>query len=601
LLCAYGPLTLFILILLTTLICNCLSAAFIRAGIVRALASFLFLASSTAWLAVSAPSPALAQQQPVAREQSNPFSFTPRRPARSRAAFTPEPAAAAQSSSRPVSQGRAASRRSSSAQAAARQNPPSVSASAPVPLFESGEDLSAGIRGTSSQNAVQTADRPASRLFQSGTAKRSRPPTQEPVRAVTQVPTLNPAVAPDVQPQRNGLPDIAPIVVPAARRRPPDNDPFAPIGYRFETVTLFPSTEESIGYDDNPNRSASAKKGSMLYKTEGAIGLQSNWSRHDLNGTVRGAYNWFPDLDNADRPEADGRLNLRLDVTRDAQIDAEARFRLDTQRPSSPELNAVVRERPAIWNTGAGLGFTQRFNRLALTSRGFVDRFAYEDALLSNGLTLDQGDRNFTQYGAALRAGYEVKPGFVPFIEAQADTRLYDRRRDNAGFERDSMGLTGRLGSSFEITRLLAGEGSIGYQHRDYEDGRLKELRGLIADASLVWSASALTTIRGRMRSELDETSLAGASGIVVRRANLEVQHDLRRYLSVTGLLGVSQSDYKGPSIKEDGVNAGVRLDYKMSRSVVVRASFNHERLRSSQPNADYTANIFLVGLRLQR
>jgi hypothetical protein len=33
---------------------------------------------------------------------------------------------------------------------------------------------------------------------------------------------------------------------------------------------------------------------------------------------------------------------------------------------------------------------------------------------------------------------------------------------------------------------------------------------------------------------------------------------------------------------------------------VVLRASFTHERLKSTSPGADYTANTYLVGLRFQ-
>jgi hypothetical protein len=45
-------------------------------------------------------------------------------------------------------------------------------------------------------------------------------------------------------------------------------------------------------------------------------------------------------------------------------------------------------------------------------------------------------------------------------------------------------------------------------------------------------------------------------------------------------------------------VTAGARLEYKLTRSVAVRASFIHERLKSTAPGSDYTANTYLLGLR---
>ena len=48
-------------------------------------------------------------------------------------------------------------------------------------------------------------------------------------------------------------------------------------------------------------------------------------------------------------------------------------------------------------------------------------------------------------------------------------------------------------------------------------------------------------------------------------------------------------------------INAGVKAEYSLTRTVVVKASYAFERLKTTVPGADYTANIFLLGLRLQR
>jgi hypothetical protein len=103
-----------------------------------------------------------------------------------------------------------------------------------------------------------------------------------------------------------------------------------------------------------------------------------------------------------------------------------------------------------------------------------------------------------------------------------------------------------RAGSTFEITRTLTGEASAGLQQRSYEDPRLRDLRGPLVDAALIWSATPLTTVRLRAQSSIDETTLANSNGTLTQSARLEVQHDLRRNLSLTGLAGVTVSDYQG-------------------------------------------------------
>jgi hypothetical protein len=52
--------------------------------------------------------------------------------------------------------------------------------------------------------------------------------------------------------------------------------------------------------------------------------------------------------------------------------------------------------------------------------------------------------------------------------------------------------------------------------------------------------------------------------------------------------------------LREDVMNVGARLEYKLTRTFAVRASFTHERLNSTATGADYTANVSQVGLRVQ-
>jgi hypothetical protein len=187
-----------------------------------------------------------------------------------------------------------------------------------------------------------------------------------------------------------------------------------------------------------------------------------------------------------------------------------------------------------------------------------------------------------------------------PFLEAGADTRQFDQSVDINGFRRSSDGVTGRAGASFELTRLLTGEASLGYQTRKYDDARLNDLRGLVGDASLVWSATELTTVTLRGTTELNDTTISGVNGAVARRAELRVVHALQRNLTVTATAAYGQTDYSGIRLKEDTTTLGIKLDWKISRNMALTAGFTNERLKSTTAGSDYTANVYLVGLRFQ-
>jgi hypothetical protein len=484
-----------------------------------------------------------------------------------------------------------------------------------------------GIRGSTTEHAGQAGPagqaQPARPAARRAAARRTRQITAQPVQAQVRTPSRVPEVGRDVQPLFGPEP-IPPLRLPLRqlrdtdpygqplfaaepspalrlpRRRGEQTDPYAQVGYRVGNVSLFPAVEQGIGYDTNPNRTSGAQKGSILLRPEGELRVQSDWSRHELTGLLRGAYNEYPSARDANRPEGSGRLNLRVDAARDTRIDLETRYFLDTQRPGSPELNVSAAERPLINSVGASAAVTQRYNRLNLGLRGSIDRTTYQDARLTSGTILDQGDRNQTQYETRLRAGYELKPGLVPFVEGIADTRIYDREFDRSGLQRSSDGLGARAGSTFELTRLVTGEASAGYMTRKYEDERLSDLRGPLVDGAVIWSATPLTTVRLRGGTQLGETSIVGSSGALISRATLEVQHDLRRNLSLIGSATLAETDYRGIDLREEGFAGTARLEYRLTRSVALRASFTHERLKSTDPSSDYTANVYLVGLRFQ-
>ncbi|MGL4729496.1 MAG: outer membrane beta-barrel protein [Bosea sp. (in: a-proteobacteria)] len=393
---------------------------------------------------------------------------------------------------------------------------------------------------------------------------------------------------------------------PVTRRRRPvtEEDPFAAVGVDVGGITLRPAITVSGGYDDNPNRAPTGRgarvKGSWLARTDAEVTARSDWSIHQFTGEIRGGYSRYFSAEDASRPDGTGRGTLRLDFSRDTQAELEGRFSLDTQRPGSPELNARVIGRPMVYGYGASAGISHNWQPVTLSLRGAVDRTTYEDGKLSNGGVARQTDRNATQYTLRTRAAYEASPGLKPFVEAAIDTRQFDESTDIAGFKRSSTGLTGRAGATMELTRLVTGEASLGYQTRDYEDTRLTNLRGLIGDASLVWTATELTTVTLRGAMELNDTTLPGVNGAVARRADLQVAHAVLRNVTVTGIAGWSQQKYDGAGLTENTLQLGARAEWKLSRTMAVRASFTHERLNSTTIGADYTANVYLLGMRFQ-
>jgi hypothetical protein len=426
---------------------------------------------------------------------------------------------------------------------------------------------------------------------------------QKPVEGVTLAPSIAPAASPQglgVTPVQKPAPALAPPPVPPRRKPRPEEDPWAPLGFRAGGLVLKPAIQVDTGYDSNPNQFAGAHKGSSVVATGAAIDLASDWTRHSLTGNWRGALFRFPQDSSADRPESDGRATLRLDVLRDTAVEIGATHVITSQRPGSIEQPELSAKRSLIFTEGGSLGVEQRFGRIELKLKGALGRTDYQDVTLENGTLVSQADRNYATRGVSLRASYEATPGVKPFVQGTWDDRVYDQPIDSGGYARSSTGATATLGTTLELTRLVTGELAAGYGQRDYQDPRLAPLRGPVIDGSLIWTPTPLTTLKFRAATSLQETTVANSSGAVAQTVGLEIDHALRRNLTLSAAVVFTRTEYQGVSIREDQLNLAARLEYKLTRSVVLRASAVHQRLNSTVTGNDYTANVFLVGLRFQ-
>jgi hypothetical protein len=404
-------------------------------------------------------------------------------------------------------------------------------------------------------------------------------------------------------------PGTPPVELGSIRRLPPKrrahsepDDPYAPLGVRAGAFTLFPAIELIGGYDTNPERT-SGGQGAWLYAIAPELQVRSNWSRHQLNADLRGNYTGYsPDATpTLSRPNFNGKVDGRIDVSKDTKINLGGRLLVSTDNPGSPNLQADVAKLPIFATVGGSAGISQRFSRFELAIKGDAQRTAYQNSTLTDGTTASNADRQYDQYGGALRGSYELMPGVKPFVEIGANIRVHDLNTDSSGYQRNSKGIAGLVGTSFNLRGTLTGDIAIGYAQRTYEDPRLEMLPGLIGEASLIWTANALTTVKLTGTSTIAESTVPGVSGELSRDIGLQVDHSFRRWLVGTAKLGFGLDDYVGMDREDKRFSAGLGLTYKLNRSVQIKGGFQQYWLRSNVVGSNYTASVFLLGIRFQR
>ncbi len=478
--------------------------------------------------------------------------------------------------------------------------------------------------GNTGFDASNGPDRTAAKPRQSGGAANaqaqmlepgaSQPPQQQ-QQSPYELPQVTPAPAADAAaaaaaalaaapPENPPVPEIGEIPKrpPKLRAHTEPPDPYAPLGLRVGAFNLFPSVELIGGYDTNPGQSHEPEA-AWLYSAQPQLQVQSDWSRHELKADLRGSYTGYsPDqTPTLSRPYFNGTVDGRIDVRHDTHIDLEGRAAVATENPGSPNLQAGLASLPLFFVYGGYAGLRHRFNRLELSVKGDAERTQFQDSTLTDGNTVSNADQNYNQYTGTFRAGYETLPDVIPFAEFSADTRQHDLNTDAFGYQRDSNGVTGKAGTSFKLRGSLTGEIAIGYTHRTYEDPRLADIDGLIGNASLVWTASALTTVKLTGTSVVGESTVPGTSGVLYRDVGLQVDHAFRRWLIGTVKAGYGNDDYVGLGRDDNRYSLGVALTYKINRSLQLKGEIDQYWLRSSQPENNYNETLFLLGLKLQR
>ncbi|MEZ5856136.1 MAG: outer membrane beta-barrel protein [Hyphomicrobiaceae bacterium] len=395
---------------------------------------------------------------------------------------------------------------------------------------------------------------------------------------------------------------LAPEPNPALDRRPGRLfrfEPYDPIGIKVGSFLLFPEATIDIAATSNLFRTQSGQKGDVALETAPSARLVSDWSRHALELSLRSVdsfHNRYPSEDDrAWTAEARGRL----DITRRTNIEAFVGHDVTQDSRGSVNSTADINGRPDITTDRTGVTLNHRFNRLSLQLRGAVTDRTVDPVSGSADTT---SDRDYTEREGALRAQWEFKPTLSVFGEAGVNEYDYKRSSLSDGISRNSSGERYRVGVSFGNTaQVLRGEVSIGTARQDFDDTRLPTLKGVIVDANLGWRINALTSLRLTARSDLGESTVAGAGGAMTRSIGGEVRHAFRRHLIATAGVTYARSDYAGADLVEQTVTTNAGLEYYLNREITLFGRYTHIDYDTTNIGADYSVDEVRVGVRLRR
>lgn len=358
---------------------------------------------------------------------------------------------------------------------------------------------------------------------------------------------------------------------------------------------LCPTLDLGVGYDDNVFRTDGGTEDDLFTRLRPAIALQVPGETSSAQVQVEGDVRRYADLTTNDSEDFRVQLSAGASPWEGVAFFVDGfwgRFHESRDDPDSPGGAQNVNEFYLLEET---LGLSYQPSELFLGLRGRLQRYNY----LDNG-PIGNDDRDRNTYRATARAGYNVNPDILVFVEPSYEIRRYDFERDSLGLKRDSDIFDARAGLEYDFSGITYLELTAGYFASEREDPTLTDGSGLAFGGRMVWNPTGLTTVNVELNRSIQESTLPGVSEVVYSALAVGLDYEMRYNLLFGSTVRFSNSDFQGNGRDDQTVTARVGFEYLLSEYLTAQATYRFERRASNAAGEEFLSNIVIFTIRGQ-
>lgn len=371
-------------------------------------------------------------------------------------------------------------------------------------------------------------------------------------------------------------------------------------GMRAGGFLLYPALNLTADYDSNIFATDTNKEGAFIFEERPELVVESNFPRHALYGRAELRNLNYANHSSEDRTDYYLNSGGRLDITRSTNIHADVEYQKDTEDRGSPDAIGVAVE-PVDFTRLQLLGELRHHpGKLSLDGGALYQEYRFDNVPLIAGGMQNNKDRDRDLLGGFGRVGYQLSPGYELFLLGLYSNIDYILPVDDNGFNRDSNGYQVEGGLRLELTNVIAGDVSVGYLNRDYDDPSLQTVNGVSTEVNVEWYVSRLTTVRIGGSRRVQETTLNAASGYIDTAFDVAVDHEVLRNLILTAYVRYDKRKYEGITRDDDQYTASGRALYLLNRNVSVGVEYRHETRNSTTFGEDFSRHVVALTLRGQ-
>jgi hypothetical protein len=374
-------------------------------------------------------------------------------------------------------------------------------------------------------------------------------------------------------------------------------------GVEIGDFVIRPSINENAGYDSNTlGRSDS---GSTELETSAGLQANSDWTRNALNFSFNVDNLRYFDVPVASYTNwtlgAGGSVNLGDDV-------ASLGYTHLALNLAATSLGVIGVETPVPYSVDdIRASYLKLFGRISLTPG-----FEFEHYGFGQGGSGDQPNyQSLTHHVeiGSLTGRFEASPG---------DALVLILRPSFAQFDHDSANnysdIAGFAGIDVRGARIIQYRILFGFEHRSFSDHSTPSVTTPTFELDAVWTPTELDTITATGVHRLDDPSSPFARDEDLLDGRLELDHELRTNLFLTGYVEAARSNSRAAianigSVEQTQVNAGASAVWNINRHLSGTISYGYSLNDSPRAattaaqfvsnNHNFSSNRILIGFRL--
>jgi hypothetical protein len=393
-------------------------------------------------------------------------------------------------------------------------------------------------------------------------------------------------------------PDEEPVLPPVQTAI--EDDPYAPLGWRFGNLRAFFALEIGANFTDNVELSETDRKSDVGLLLAPEFKIDSDWSRHKFTANGSGTFVRYANETEYNTEDAEARAELRIDVRRNTALDLTAFYLLTQDSAAAIDVpdDAIGTRTESFY--GGSVALNQTAGDLQMRLKTGVAREYYGDVQLPDNVVDDGTDQNYVELGFSFRTTYAPTPSLKPFAEVAYLPRYRDKKEDRNGLSRSSNGYAATVGLGFDPSPIWSGEFGVIYIMRDYDDPALAKLDAFGPIGRITWSPSELTSVTLSAETYLDETTDPLSSGVRNYSTVLDITHLMRENLTLSAGLGATYQDTQGVDIRSLEIDANAGITWQINRWLAWKANYEFTWFDTNVEGSDYTENQISVGIEVR-